>query len=119
MFWLHEALHWIVVALGIVAGVVAILYIPGKLGSIVAAVGFCFAAGSYFYDAGFRSAHALDEKAALHARIVQAEKDAKTNAENAEKAAERERAAVDAAAADQQKVQDYAKDLDDCRLTAR
>ena len=107
MFWLHEALRWIVVALRDRRGRCRDPLYPSKLGSIVAAVGFCFGGLLLLRRRlPLRACARRRRRCAAH-RPGGEGRQGRTRRTPRGRGARR--AAVDAAAADQQKVQDYAK----------
>ena len=114
----HEALHWAGVAVCAAAAVAALVYLPGRLGGLLAAFCAALAAGLISYDLGFRARGALDQSAALRAEIAQrdaviAEKDRQAQAAHkiAEAASERASASEALSANLQSEIDAYADEL--------
>jgi hypothetical protein len=110
-FGLHIALHWGLVILGIAGAVAALVYIPGRLGGIIAAICLAVSAGSFALDEGYRSAARLCKEAELRAELAQAKEDIKNLQLTAIMANAREQAAIRERQNDNDKVQDYAQKL--------
>lgn len=107
----RETLHWAGVAACAAVAVAALVYLPGRLGGLLAAFCAALAAGLISYDLGYRARGALDQSAALRAEIAQQKEDIANLQETAMAASAREREAADARQSDNQKVRDYAEDV--------
>lgn len=114
----HIAAHWAGAAACVAGAVAALVYLPGRLGGLVAACAGALAAGIVAYDLGYQARGALDQSAALHAEIAQRDeqiadlnRQAKAASEIATAASARATEADRQSADLQSKVDDYASRL--------
>lgn len=108
---LHIVAHWAGVAACVAAALAALVYLPGRLGGLIAACAGALAAGLVAYDLGYQARGALDQSAGLRAEIAQQKTDIANLQTTAMQANEREREAADARQSDNQKVSAYAEEV--------
>jgi len=105
-FW-----HWGVAVLLVAAGIAALVYLPGKLGGLVAAVCISFAAATTAYQLGFQERGKLDQTAQLQAELAERQREADAAKEVASRSVARANDAESKSNQLQEQVDDYAAKL--------